>query len=464
MHGTAATPAPGRRSLIVIRFRPAPRIAVAVALLTGVGTGAAPVSAAPLGFSDAAVLGAEQGTVSATAAAIGPTGAAVIAASGFTADGGFLRVHGRSEAGAPWRPLTLALGVPTARDPQVAVAPGGRLLVAWAQAASPSGGFRLKLADVTGGRLRLLADRTVQGTSEAAIGARLAVTAPGTTLLAWRDGRSSGDAVLRVAALPRGARRLGSARTIARGVSSVAITAAGGGATLAWTRPAPAGTPREARALRLRNDATPRDRPALVTRTATSMIRLTGSPSGRTYASWLRRRSGTRPAVAFTRSLLPFGRPAQAVTLPGDLEPTRPAAVAAGSADERTLAAVGGTTPTQGFAVQSALQNFGGVWHARRTLTDGFTAMVGSPHALRTPTRNLVVFAAAAPPAGPIAGPPPYDIRVAQAPSGRSPEGAVTVATGLRSVDGRGTDADAAGERILVTWPAPGGGVAHVER
>ena len=440
------------------RARPLPAFLVAIALVAGPGAQVAP--AGPLGFSDPARLG--SGAVDTAAAAISPRGAAVVVTSGRADGSAVLQAMTRGAARAAWRgALSLAVGASQLRDVQAVVTFDDRLLVAWTEL-TRTRGARVRLADVGEGRPRFVADRPVATPSSAFT--RLAVTRYDRVLLAWRDGRRSPSATLNVAVLAPGASRAGATRRLARDVASVALSATGSAATVAWTTSArrPRG-PRTLFSMRLRNSGAPRERALLVSHDAAPEIRLAGGADDRAIASWLRPPAPDRPVAAFTRSLQPLVRPARPLVSPDGAAPRRAAALASGPGEQFLAATDTFAITPFGVGVTAWRSRFGGVWVAARPLVGPLAPMAGSPLVVRTADgTGFVIFAQAAP--QPSGMPARYDVRVAAAAPDVTPPATTIVGTGLATPDGRGVAAAAGGDHVLVAWPGAGGGVMVVER
>lgn len=439
---------------------PRPLIVLAVVAGSGLLPAAAPAQTAT--FAPAQQVG--TGAATTTAAAISAGGAAVVPYVVRRGERSDLLAMTRARADAAWHgPVTLHRGATTIRDVQAAVGPDDRLLVAWAEATT-SRGSRVRMADVSSGAPDVVADRSVRSAWGAS--PRLAVTQFGRVMLAWRDGRTPATSVLRVAVLAPGAEALGSSRRLTSGLSSLAITMAGGGATVGWLEPySPSDRTRELWTRRLDNGGTPREAAFLVSHDAAPGFRLSGTTGARALASWLRPRTADRPAAGFTRALYPRQRPAQPLLPPGAPVPRRAASLA-GEPDrlETFLSAVDAADPARGFSVIAAVSRFGSVWTLRRTLTpaEAVVPMVGAPRALRAADGlGAVVWSEAVPTP---AGTPAYAVRVATGASGATPSDVVTVGAGLVTTDGAGVSAATGGARVVVAWPAAAGGVHVVER
>jgi hypothetical protein len=420
-------------------------VAVALGLLVPSGA-----LGAPLGFSDPAPVG--SGDVGQTAAAVGTGGAALLAA---TVNAGDPRQEGvrawsRTAPGAPWTQDTLAHDLSEARDVQAAVTRQGDRVVVWSQIHGTSDRVAYAIRD-QGGALRQTGSFAVRDGYSAT--PRLAVLGSGIVLLAFRD-----NSTLRVARAAAGATAFAAPRTVATGASALAIAPAGPGATLLWSStPGRRGTPRTLRAVRLRDSGRVTGAVEVVSHDATASVRLGGISGGRAIASWIRPAKGSRVAAAFTRSLTPDGRPARVFPAPGT--PRSPATITE-DADDVQLGAIAGVGGNPfGFRTLMSASRFGGVWF-RVVAPGGPAAMVGVPRPALDGTRQLIAYTQSTDAPGPAS----YDVVVAQRDNVDAPVQTGVVDSGVTTSDGAGLVLAQAGSRLMLAWPAPGGGWRVSER
>lgn len=402
-------------------------------------------AAAPLGFSDPVPVGA--GDVEQTAAAVGDAGEGLLATT--TQDG--VRAWSRPAAGATWTEDTLARGLSEARDVQAAITRDGGRIVAWAQVHGSSNRVAYAIRD-RAGTLRQTGSFPVRSGYSAS--PRLAALPSGIVLLAFRD-----DSTLRVARAAARASTFGAARTIATGASTLAIAPAGPGATVLWSStPARRGTPRALRAVQLRDTGRATGAVQVVSHDAAPTVRLSGISGGRAIASWIRPgRGSTRAPAAFTRSLSPNGRPARPFPSPGT--PRSPATITQDADDVQLGAIAGFGGDPFGFRTVMTASRFGGVW-ARIAVPGGPSPMTGTPRPALVGTQQLVAYTQATTQPGPAS----YDVVVAQRENVDAPVQTGAVDGGVTTDDGSGLVLAQSGSRLLLAWPATGGGWRVSER
>jgi hypothetical protein len=427
-----------------------------VALLAVAVAPAAAVAAGPAGFSDPVAVG--TGVASATAGALSDDGGGALAWTGVDRTGPALHVALRDDARQPWRASALGVGAREVRDPQLAIAPDGTAVLAWAEVAGGRRRQAVALAAAAPGGDFGAVRRLAVGNAFAAF-PRLVVARSGAILLAFRDAPSvPAPARLRLAVRPASGGRFGAPRTLATRVSSLALAAPGEGAVVAWSTPPPRiGADRTLYALRLDDRGGARGRPLPISRAAGAEVRLAGSPEGFWIVSWVRPRAPGRPLALFTRTVLQSLRPAR------PLEP--PVGTIFGGAAAVSMAISGRALVTAtalgpgGVRVFAARSVFGGPWTAHQELTAKPGAVIGDPRPVlfgepfvvwthpRDQPGEPVYDVLVARRVGQVAFAPPEALS-AGAPAGRA--GGLLVAIG--------------GEHVLVAWAAPGGGLLAVER
>lgn len=427
----------------------------------------ASAAAGPLGFSDQVRVGG--GIAGQTAGAVSADGHVGLAWTARYGRGEHLRIALRDGAGRRWRRFIPRAALEI-RDPQTAVTPAGDVIFAWAELDDRGRSQDVAVVSAPGaGRLGRIRRFPVQNAFSAA--PRLATLRSGAVLLAFRDGRhGSRRARLRVAVRPAGSNRFRDPRTVAEGAGGVALAAAGEGAVVAWPTALPRGRrDRTLYARRLGAAGSAVGRRLLVSRAAAGEVRVAGAPDGRWMVSWIRPgRGGDRPPALFTRPMSPGIRPARPLVAPsGRPVGRRPAALLLTQGAEALAAATTFSLDPFGFGVFTARSLYGGVWTRRQDFAAPGTGMVGDPRLLSASGEALAVWSTAVPPS--TASPPArfvtYDVLAARrAPGSRAFDPPQRLGGDLVALNGSGVVAVAAGDRALVAWPAPAGGLAVVER
>jgi hypothetical protein len=405
-------------------------------------------------------------------AAVTPGGAATVA--GQLTDSPVqarLEVATRAAPGQQWRIAGFPTSAPLVRDIQVAAGSGGTVL-AWSEVRRHSNSVVVATVDAN-------ADLTVRERVPVANGSaafpRLAVLHEDTIVLAWRDGRTSARARVRVATF-EGTRFTRAPRTVATDVAQVVLAARGGGATLGWIsghRSLPRKTklsvrrtaPHTLTVVQLDRRGRPAGRATVAGHDVGATARLAGSPDGRLVASWLRPQkitpypgedTGSPPPqsafvnpVAFTRQVLPRLLPARPLVSAGQVPGSVP--TVAFDAPGNAVAAWRAANPPGGgpfFDALTVSAAGGGPWAAPRLVAHlGFSRF------------DPVVVA---PGGGPVV------VTTGLVPGTGTPRWTVTAnaqALGVTSAsDGRGAAVARGGERVLVAWPSPTGGVEVAEQ
>ena len=410
------------------------------------------------------------------AAAVAPDGAATVAGllPGVPVQAR-IEVATRSAAGAPWSIAGYATSARVVRDLQV-VAGGRGPVLAWSEARRNSQSVVVATAD-TGAHLTVR-ERIPVANGFSAF-PRLAVLGSGRVVLAWRDGRTSARARVRVATFD-GERFTSAPRTAGTDASQIVIAARGGGATVGWIsahrflpRKTKAAIRRVApRSLTLRSldrRGTPAGEAVTAGRDVGASARLAGAPDGRLVASWLRpqkilpypgedRGDPAPPSafvspVAFTRQMLPAPAPARPVGVAGAVVAGIPHVAFA--APDQAIAALRASAVGAGpqFDALTATSTAGGPWPAPQVLAHlGFSNF--DPVVVAPASGPVVVFTSLIPDP---AGRPRWAVGASQA-SGTQALGTTSAA------DGRGIGVASGGERVLVAWPSTTGGVQVAEQ
>lgn len=440
------------------------------ALLTTLAV-AAPASAA---FDRAQPL--DLPTAGPLAAAIDPHGGATVA--GLLSDSparARIEVAARQAPGRPWRIAGFATAAPSIRDLQVIAGPRGTVL-AWSEIGQRANRIVVATAD---SRARLSVRERVPVAHGAGAFPRLALLRNGAVAVAWRDGRTSSSARVRVATFD-GRRFAGAPRTVGTDAAQISLAAGGEGAAVSWisaqrflprkTKQSPRRVaPRRLTVQPLDARGLPRGPAIIAARDAGATGRLTGAPDGRVVAAWLRPQtigrfpgedSGAEPPssaivqpVAFTRELLPSLRPARPVGTAGGIAGGLASVAFDGPGHTITAlraTAVPGAGPD--YVALSATATDGGPWSVPQIVAPlGFTLF--DPVVVAPASGPLVVSTAAAP-----TGAPRWT--VAATPVGGTPQAIGTTSAS----NGRGIAVARGGDRVLVAWPSLTGGVEVAEQ
>jgi hypothetical protein len=404
-------------------------------------------------------------------AAIAPDGAATVA--GLLSDSPVqarIEIATRQAAGLPWRIAGFPTSAQLVRDIQVVAAPGGTV-VAWSEVRRHSNSVVVATVD---GNADLTVRERVPVASGSAAFPRLALLHGETVVLAWRDGRTSARARVRVATF-EGTRFTRAPRTAGTDVAQVVLAARGGGATLGWIsghRSLPRKTrlsvrraaPRTLTIVQLDRRGRPAGPTTVVGRDVGATARLAGSPDGRLVASWLRPQkinpypgedTGAAPPpsaivspIAFTRQLLPRLQPARPLVSAGQVPAGVPTVAFSGpnAVTAWRVASQPGSGPL--FDAVSAAAADGGPWPAAQLVAHlGFSRF--DPVVVAPGLSPLVVTTALAP----GAGTPVWTVAAGAQALGVTSTG-----------DGRGVAVAHGGDRVLVAWPSTSGGVGVAEQ
>jgi hypothetical protein len=430
-----------------------------VLLVAALAVAAAAVAAGPAGFADPVPVGA--GRANQTAGAVSPDGHAALAWTELGRSGAALHLALRDGVGQPWRTSVLSAGAGALRDPQAVVLPDGDAVVAWAQSRVGAGGRAVAVVAAPAGGEPGAVRRFAVGDGFAAR-PRLVALRSGAILLAYRDAPPSAPARLRVVLRPARADRFGAPRTVATRASGLALARSGAGAVVAWPAPRTRGRAgRTLYALRLDGHGRPRGAPVVISHAAAGTeVRLAGSPDGQSIVSWQAPRQAG--GALFTRMFEPSLRPARPLTPPVGMAFGGPAAVAMGLSGRALATATSlGGQPT-GLRVVGARSAFGGPWTDAQELSAQATPSAGSPRPLLFASGEGVVLWMQA---RQQPGAATYDVQLARRAPGQAGFAAPEVLSGGAPADQvTGMLVATGGERVLVAWPAPAGGMLAVER